>query len=113
MRTYESPIPGDHRWTASVECASGIIDHSVVFYAPPDHGTSWCSDGSVDSDVHEPIPNSAVADSIVRWDEVQPGDLVLHHGRLEVVHDTLPGLHGEDRIGVLISGSWHCPKREH
>lgn len=35
-RTYETPIPGDHRWVAAVECASGVMDHHVVVYAPPD-----------------------------------------------------------------------------
>ena len=34
-RTYRYPIPGDHIWTATVECASGITDANVKFYAPP------------------------------------------------------------------------------
>jgi hypothetical protein len=34
-RTYKTPIPGDHAWVATVECASGIVDGNVAFYAPP------------------------------------------------------------------------------
>lgn len=33
-RTYRYPIPGDHVWRASVECASGVTDDNVTFYAP-------------------------------------------------------------------------------
>jgi hypothetical protein len=35
MRTYRYPVPGDHAWRATVECASGVTDENVTFYAPP------------------------------------------------------------------------------
>ncbi len=34
MRTYRYPVPGDHAWRATVECASGVTDENVTFYAP-------------------------------------------------------------------------------
>ncbi len=34
-RTFRTAIPGDHVWRATVECASGIVDDNVRFYAPP------------------------------------------------------------------------------
>jgi hypothetical protein len=35
QRTFRTAIPGDHVWTARVECASGVVDDNVRFYAPP------------------------------------------------------------------------------
>lgn len=34
-RTFRTAIPGDHVWVAKVESASGVVDDSVRFYAPP------------------------------------------------------------------------------
>lgn len=60
-------------------------------------------------------PPSAVADMIVRWDEVRTGDLVLNFsGELDVA-TVMPQGHAwcpEGRASICIGGQWFTPRKD-